>query len=108
CLNGDGLEALFHRLAMNSLRFPETPAHYQIEAAKLTVETDLWEIWAEARQTEDGFQDWLNEPFGGQSIETAEGGLVEGSAAPTGESRRDVLAWNGEEVLRELEGHLGL
>lgn len=27
CLNRDGLEALFHRLAMNSLRFPKTPTH---------------------------------------------------------------------------------
>lgn len=37
CLNREGLEALFHRLAMNSLRYPETPVHYTTEAARLLI-----------------------------------------------------------------------
>ena len=51
CLSLGGLEALFHRLAMNALRFPETPVHYKTEAARLTNETNLWERWAERTPT---------------------------------------------------------
>ncbi len=88
---------------MNSLRFPETPAHYSMEASRLTNEIDLWERWVEAKGTEDGFQQWLDEPFGGQPEEDALGQVVAGTAVATGASRRSVLVWNLDEVLAELE-----
>lgn len=106
CLNGDGLEALFHRLAMNSLRFPETPTHYRMEAARLTNEIDLWESWTLRRGTETGFQEWLDEPFSGQESEDSEGNPIPGSAQPTGKSRREVLVWNYDEVRQELDDFL--
>jgi hypothetical protein len=106
CLNQDGVEATVDRLAMNSLRFPETPMHYTTEAARLTNELNLWERWSAHYGTEAGFQDWLNEPFGGQPSEDANGDLIPGSAEPTGEARRAVLAWNYEEVSAELDAHL--
>ena len=112
CLNGNGLECLFHRLAMNSLRYPEIPAHFETEALKLTKETDFWQLWLERRgssQEQDiAFQDWLNGAFGGQSEEHADGNVIAGSEVPPGERRRDVLSWNFEEVLRELEEELEL
>ena len=106
CLSLEGLEALFHRLAMNALRFPETPVHYKTEAARLTNETNLWERWAERRGTEEGFQAWLDEPFEGQAREDAEGSQIAGSARPTGQSRRSVLVWNYDEVAQELDAFL--
>lgn len=106
CLNQAGLEALFHRLAMNSLRFPETPAHYRTEAARLTYEVDLWELWTKQSGSEDGFQEWLNGPFQGQQSEDPEGKLIAGSAQPTGGTRREVLVWNYDEIRNELEAHL--
>ena len=101
-LNEDGLEALFHRLAMNSIRFPEVPAHFGFEAKRLTCEIDLWEAWTDHRDTEDGFQAWLDETFGGQVPEDANGKVVEGSALPSGRSRREVLVWNFDEIRDEL------
>jgi hypothetical protein len=106
CLTGEGLEALFHRLAMNSLRFPETPAHYRTEAARLTYEINLWERWTNARGTESGFQEWLDGPFGGQERENAEGNPIPGSAEPTGQNRRSVLVWNYDEVSEALGAEL--
>jgi hypothetical protein len=107
CLSLDGLTALFHRLAMNSLRYPEIPAHFEVEAAKLTGETDLWEKWVSVRGTEDGFQDWLNENFGGQPREDAEGRLIGPAASTEAQRRRDVLPWNLAEVEAELDAELG-
>jgi hypothetical protein len=106
CLNEHGLKALFHRLAMNALRFPETPLHYQTEAERLTYEINLWERWTEHFGVEDGFQDWLDEPFGGQPREDAEGNTIPGSQQPSGKSRREVLVWNYEEVNEELSTRL--
>ena len=106
CLSGSGLKALFHRLAMNALRFPETPLHYTTEAERLTNEITLWERWVAARGTEAGFQQWLNQPFGGQPKEDADGELIAGSAVPSGESRRAVLVWNFDEVAAELDHEL--
>ena len=106
CLTGQGLEALFHRLAMNALRFPETPVHYRTEAARLTNEITLWERWVDARGSEDGFQGWLDEPFGGQPRENAMGEIIPESAVPSGESRRAVLVWSFDEVAAELEAEL--
>lgn len=106
CLNQDGLEAMFHRMAMNSLRFPETPMHYKTEAARLTNEITLWERWTACYSTEDGFQTWLDEPFEGQPREDADGNVIEGSEQATGETRRAVLVWNYEEVSRELDALL--
>jgi hypothetical protein len=91
---------------MNSLRFPETPTHYTTEAARVTHEIDLWERWIAKRGTEDGFQAWLDEPFGGQPREDSEGELIEGSGKPTGQIRRAVLAWNYEELRDELDAEL--
>lgn len=79
CLSRDGLEARFHRMALDSLRFPETPMHYQTEATRVTNEINLWERWAARRGTEEGFPDWLNEPFEGQAHEDADGTVLEGS-----------------------------
>ncbi len=105
-LNEDGLEALFHRLAMNSIRFPEVPAHFGFEAKRLTFEIDLWEAWTDHLDTEDGFQAWLDETFGGQAREDADGKVVEGSALPSGRSRREVLVWNFDEIRDELAATL--
>jgi len=80
--------------------------HYKTEAARLTNETNLWERWAERRGTEEGFQGWLDEPFGGQAREDAEGSPIAGSARPTGQSRRSVLVWNYDEVAQELDAFL--
>lgn len=99
----EGLEALFHRLAMNSLRFPETPTHYKTEAARVTHEIDLWERWTTKCGTGDGFQEWLNQSFGGQPREDATGNIIPDSAQPTGEPRRKVLAWNYKELCDELD-----
>ena len=98
----EGLEALYHRLAMNSLRFPETPAHYAAEAGRLSGEIDLWEVWVRHAGSEDGYQAWLDAPFGGQPIEGPDGEFIEGSVQPTGQSRREVLLWNREEIETEL------
>lgn len=106
CLNLDGLTALFHRLAMNSIRYPEIPAHFEFEAAKLTAETDLWEKWVQARGTEDGFQDWLNGSFAGQPREDAEGRVIEPAPQDVQAPRRDVLPWNRAEVEEELDAEL--
>ena len=105
-LTVEGLEALFHRLAMNSLRFPETPTHYKTEAARVTHEIDLWERWITKCGTGDGFQEWLDHPFGGQPLEDAAGNVILDSAQPTGEPRRKVLAWNYEELCGELDATL--
>jgi len=103
CLSQDGLEALFHRLAMNALRFPETPAHFKTEAARLTNEINLWERWTAHHGSEDGFQAWLNEPFGGQPREDAAGNLIADSGQETGQPRRAVLVWNYDELSDELD-----
>ncbi len=87
CLNEEGIVALFHRLAMNKIRYPDVPTHFVVEAHKLMVEIDLWERWVEVRGTEAGFQEWLNEPFGGQPLEDEDGMLIPGSEEPTGGSR---------------------
>jgi hypothetical protein len=105
-LTAEGLVALFHRLAMNSLRFPETPTLYTTEAARVTHEIGLWERWVAKRGTEDGFQAWLDEPFGGQPRENGEGELMEGPGQQTGQPRRAVLAWNYEELRDELDAEL--
>jgi len=102
-LTTQGLEALFHRMAMNSLRFPETPMHYTVEAARVTHEVDLWEQWVTKCGSEEGFQEWLDRPFGGQPREDAAGDIIPGSAEPTGEPRRAVLAWNYAELCEELD-----
>jgi hypothetical protein len=106
CLNPDGLEALFHRLAMNSLRFPKTPTHYTYEATRLTHEIDLWERWTTHFGSEAGFQDWLNDPFEGQPREDAEGEPLAESAQPTGQTRREVLLWNYTEISDTLDTYL--
>jgi len=106
CLNEHGLEALFHRLAMNALRFPETPTHYKTEAQRLTYEINLWERWAAHYSTEGGFQDWLDEPFEGQPREDADGNVIDGSQQPTGTTRREVLVWNYDELGDELTAKL--
>lgn len=102
-LNETGLVALFHRLALNQLRYPEVPTHFRVEAHKLSVEIELWERWTQSRGTEDGFQDWLNEPFGGQPLEDEHGTLIPGSGEPTGETRRQVLGAYREALIAELE-----
>lgn len=107
CLNAEGLTALFHRHAMNRIRYPEIPAHFDFEAERLTNETDLWEWWVKVRGTEDGFQQWLDEPFGGQLKEDQEGAPVPGSAEPTGEKRRATLVWNIDDLRAELRAELG-
>lgn len=102
-LTTEGLEALFHRLAMNSLRFPETPTHYVVEAARVTHEIDLWERWITKFGTGDGFQEWLDQSFEGQPREDVTGAVIVGSQQPTGGPRRGVLAWNYEELCDELD-----
>jgi len=105
-LTAEGLQAFFHRLAMKSLRFPETPMHYQTEAQRVTNEVNLWERWTMGYGTEDGFESWLDEPFEGQTREDSEGNLIEGSQTFTGGSRRSVLVWNYDELSDELDAKL--
>jgi hypothetical protein len=102
-LSEAGLVALFHRLAMNQIRYPEIPTHFTVEAHKLMVETELWQMWTAARGSERGFQEWLNEPFGGQRLEDEGGDPIPGSEEPTEQDRRSRLAWNREELIAELE-----
>lgn len=61
------------------------------------------QTWVEARETESGFQEWLNEAFGGQPIEDEGGRAIPGSEQPTDQDRRSRLAWNAEE-LRSVQG----
>jgi hypothetical protein len=103
CLSAAGLAALFHRLAVNSSRLERIPDHFAPEAERLSTETDLWELWVAKRNTEDGFQEWLDEEFSGQPIEDEHGQLVAGSAERTGTPRREVLRWNYDEIKTELE-----
>jgi len=77
--------------------------HYVTEAQRVTTEIDLWERWVTETGAEDGFQEWLDEPFAGQSAEDENGNIVPDSAEPSGESRRSVLLWNREEVEEELD-----
>lgn len=63
----------------------------------------LWETWANARGTEEGFQVWLDEEFGGQPLEDEQGQQLAGTQQPTGTSRRDALRWNYDEIKLELE-----
>lgn len=107
CLTSGGLTALYHRLARNSIRYPEIPAHFGTEAERLTNETDLWERWTEVRETEEGFQDWLSGDFEGQPEEDENGEPVAGTATASGQPRRAVLVWNIDELRRELEDELG-
>jgi hypothetical protein len=107
CLNAEGIAALFHRLAMNSSRLDRVPDHFASEADRLHFEVTLWEIWAEARNDEDGFQDWLNGDFCGQPLEDESGEPVAGSASATGTTRREALLWNYEEIEAELARFLG-
>lgn len=108
CLNAEGLAALFHRLSLNSTRLDRIPDHFKSEADRLSVEVDLWETWANARGTEEGFQTWLDGEFGGQPFEDEHGEQLAGTEERTGTSRRDGLRWNHAEVKRELEQFLGL
>jgi len=100
------MRALYHRLAMSSIRYPEIPAYFDFEAQKVTNELDLWERWVEVRETEDGFQEWLSGDFGGQPQEDENGNPIPGSAKPDGRKRREVLVWNKAELEAELEVEL--
>jgi hypothetical protein len=102
CLNAEGLAALFHRLSLNSTRLDRIPDHFGSEAERLSYEMALWETWANARGTEDGFHAWLDEEFGGQPLENEQGQQVAGTADPSGVSRREALRWNYEEIEAEL------
>ena len=92
---------------MNDSRLDRIPDHFAAEAERLSAEIDLWELWVGARDTEDGFQEWLDEEFSGQPIEDEHGQLVAGSAEQTGTPRREVLRWNYEEIETELKLLLG-
>lgn len=103
CLGTEGLAALFHRLAMNDSRLDRIPDHFAAEAERLSTETTLWELWVNTRNTEEGFQDWLDEEFPGQPTEDEHGRFVARSAERTGTPRREVLRWNYDEIKTELE-----
>lgn len=105
CLSAEGLAALFHRLSLNSTRLDRIPDHFMSEAERLSYEMALWETWANARGSEEGFQAWLDEDFGGQPLEDEHGQQLAGTEEPTGTSRRDALRWNYPEIALEL-GHL--
>ena len=102
CLNADGLAALFHRLSLHSTRLDRIPDHFKSEAERLSFEMALWEIWATARGTEDGFQTWLDDAFEGQPQENADREHGAATQEPTGTSRREALRWNFEEIKDEL------
>jgi hypothetical protein len=103
CLNAEGLAALFHRLSLNSTRLDRIPDHFRSEAERLSYEMTLWEMWANARGTEDGFQAWLDAEFGGQPLEDEHSEQLAGTEESTGTSRREALRWNYDEIKRELE-----
>ena len=66
----------------------------------------LWEMWANARGTEEGFQAWLDDEFGGQPLEDEHGQQLAGTQEATGTSRRDALRWNYDEITLELKRRL--
>lgn len=92
CLSVDGLAALLDRLARNATRLEaaQVPGHFRSEAERLSHEFDLWELWSTQLETENGFQDWLDEPW----------------AERDGSSRREALRMDYEEIREELERHL--
>jgi MoCo/4Fe-4S cofactor protein with predicted Tat translocation signal len=107
-LTAGGLTALFHRLSLYFTRLDRIPDHFGSESERLFYEVELWELWANVRGTEDEFQEWLDEEFGGQPLEDEAGVQIAGTAEGTGTSRRAVLRWNYEEIRSELEAFLGL
>ena len=98
---------LFHRLALNSSRLERIPDHFAAEAQRLFSEMSLWERWATARETEDGFQGWLD---GERREPTIEDEQPEPDAADpsTGAStsRREALRWDYEQLTQELDDEL--
>jgi hypothetical protein len=64
------------------------PGHFASEAERLFFEFDLWEKWFLARNTEDGFQEWLEGPWGSSS------------------TRRKSLRLHFEEIEQFLEAEL--
>lgn len=91
CLSLDGLAALLDRLAKNATRLEpaQVPGHFLSEAERLFFEFDLWELWTTHRGTEDGFQEWLDGPWGESS------------------TRRRSLRMHFEEIRTSLEGTRG-
>jgi hypothetical protein len=59
CLAEGALAFLFHRLALNSSRLNQLAEHFSSEAQRLCMEMGLWDAWASAMGSEDGFQAWL-------------------------------------------------
>jgi MoCo/4Fe-4S cofactor protein with predicted Tat translocation signal len=106
CLNVEALAGLFHRVSLSFTRLDRIPDHFISEAERLSFEIGLWELWANARGAEEGFQDWLDEEFAGQPFEDESGEQIAGTEERTGTSRRDALRWNHEEIKRELEQFL--
>jgi hypothetical protein len=90
CLSLHGLAALLDRLAKNATRLEpvHVPGHFLSEAERLFFEFELWEVWATARGTEDGFQEWLDGPWGESS------------------TRRKSLRMHFEEIRASLEEEL--
>ena len=87
CLSLEGLAALLDRLAKNATRLEpaHVPGHFLSEAERLFFEFDLWELWTAACGTEDGFQEWLDGPWGESS------------------TRRKSLRMHFEEIRASLE-----
>jgi hypothetical protein len=92
CLRIDGLAALLDRLAKNSTRLEpaDVPGHFGSEAQRLSFEFDLWEMWAEAKGVEEGFQEWMD----GDWEETS--------------TKRRSLRWHFDEIRAELSEQLGV
>ncbi len=87
---------------MNSLRFPETPLHYETEAARLTNEITLWEEWARRHGAEDGFQLWLDGDFAGQALEDGDGNVIRSRQSRLAGRVAKSSVWNREELAAEL------
>jgi MoCo/4Fe-4S cofactor protein with predicted Tat translocation signal len=103
CLGVEGLAALFHRLSLSTTRLDRIPDHFKSEAERVSYEMALWEMWANARGTEEGFQAWLDDEFEGQPLEDEHGQQLADTQEATGTSRRDALRWNYDEITHELK-----
>jgi hypothetical protein len=89
-LSLDGLAAFQHRLNRNNSRINEDIERTRHRVEEYWLEFDLWEIWAEHNGTEDGFQQWLDEP----------------SKLRPESTRRQILKFDFEDVKAELDEEL--
>lgn len=65
CMNEAALAGLLDRQARNDTRLEthHVPGHFTVEAERLRMEFDLWELWVEGTGDESGLQEWMKEEW---------------------------------------------